>query len=196
MDDGTRLISGFTRKWCLKERRFETAEQNKTAICKSPLLEKNIRRSVTVYRHEIHLLRPCLFFCRSRRQDVAFDPFITPNPLAKDIDVDKVAADFILVSHGHGDHVADVIEIARRTGATVIASYEVGTWFEGKGLKNVQAMNHGGSAKMDFGRVKLTSAIHSSSMPDGAYGGNPCGFVVEANDGKFYYSGEPRSATT
>lgn len=119
-----------------------------------------------------------------------FDPFISPNPLAKEIDVKKVAADFILVSHGHGDHVADVIDIANRTGATVIAPFEVGTWFEGKGVKNVQAMNHGGAAKMDFGRVKLTSAIHSSSMPDGSYGGNPCGFVIESTDGNFYYSGD------
>ena len=119
-----------------------------------------------------------------------FDPFITPNPLAKKIDIAKIAADFILVSHGHGDHVADVIDIAKRTGATIITSYEVGTWFEGKGMKNVQAMNHGGAAKMDFGRVKLTSAIHSSSMPDGSYGGNPCGFILESRDGNFYYSGD------
>jgi L-ascorbate metabolism protein UlaG (beta-lactamase superfamily) len=119
-----------------------------------------------------------------------FDPFISPNPLAKEIDVKKVAADFILVSHGHEDHVADVIDIAKRTGATVIAPYEVGTWFEGKGVKNVQAMNHGGAAKMPFGRVKLTSAIHSSSMPDGSYGGNPCGFIIETSEGNFYYSGD------
>jgi L-ascorbate metabolism protein UlaG (beta-lactamase superfamily) len=119
-----------------------------------------------------------------------FDPFISPNPLAKKIDIDKVRVDFILVSHGHGDHVADVVEIARRTGAKVIAPYEVGSWFEGKGVTNIQSMNHGGSAKLDFGRVKLTSAIHSSSMPDGSYGGNPCGFLVETSDGNFYYSGD------
>ena len=119
-----------------------------------------------------------------------FDPFISPNPLAKKIDVSKVAADFILVSHGHGDHVADVVEIAKRTGAKVIAPFEVGSWFENKGVKNVQSMNHGGAAQLDFGRVKLTSAIHSSSMPDGSYGGNPSGFVVESSDGNFYYSGD------
>src|SRR5687768_1424710 len=79
-----------------------------------------------------------------------FDPFISPNPLAKEIDVKKVVADFILVSHGHEDHVADVFDIAKRTGAPVIAPYEVGTWLEGKGVKNVQAMNHGGAAKMPF----------------------------------------------
>jgi L-ascorbate metabolism protein UlaG (beta-lactamase superfamily) len=123
-------------------------------------------------------------------QALLFDPFITPNPLAQGIDIGSVVADFILVSHGHGDHVADVVAIAQRTAATVIAPFEVGDWFEKKGVKNVQAMNHGGAAKMDFGRVKLTAAIHSNSMPDGSYGGNPCGFVIESADGNFYYSGD------
>jgi L-ascorbate metabolism protein UlaG (beta-lactamase superfamily) len=119
-----------------------------------------------------------------------FDPFITPNPLAERIDTGKIAADFILVSHGHGDHVADLVDIARRTGATVIAPFEAGSWFEQKGVNNVQAMNHGGAARASFGRVQLTVAVHSSSMPDGSYGGNPCGFVIESNDGNFYYSGD------
>ena len=130
------------------------------------------------------------FAVQANGKTLLFDPFISPNPLAKKIDVSKVAADFILVSHGHGDHVADVVEIANRTSAKVIAPFEVGSWFEKKGVKNVQSMNHGGAAKMDFGRVKLTSAIHSSSMPDGSYGGNPAGFVIESNDGNFYYSGD------
>ncbi len=119
-----------------------------------------------------------------------FDPFITPNPLAKKIDITKVAADFILVSHGHGDHVADVVDIAKRTNATVIAPVEVGDWFEAKGVKNTMSGNHGGTIKTDFGRVKLTVAVHSSSMPDGSYGGNPCGFVIESKDGNFYYAGD------
>lgn len=119
-----------------------------------------------------------------------FDPFITPNPLAKEIDVEKIHADFILVSHGHGDHVGDVIAIAKRTDAMVIAPYEVGSWFENKGVANVRAMNHGGAARTGFGRVKLTAAVHSSSMPDGGYGGNPCGFVIESAEGNFYYSGD------
>lgn len=123
-------------------------------------------------------------------ETLLFDPFITPNPLAKKIDAGRIAADFILVSHGHGDHVADVVDIAKRTGATVIAPFEVGSWFEQKGVRNVQAMNHGGAARTSFGRVKLTAAVHSSSMPDGSYGGNPCGFVVESSDGNFYYSGD------
>jgi L-ascorbate metabolism protein UlaG (beta-lactamase superfamily) len=119
-----------------------------------------------------------------------FDPFITPNPLAEKVDIKKIPADFILVSHGHSDHVADVVEIAKRTGATVIAPFEVGCWFEEKGVANVQAMNHGGAARMPFGRVKLTAAIHSSSMPDGRYGGNPAGFLIETSNGSFYYSGD------
>jgi L-ascorbate metabolism protein UlaG (beta-lactamase superfamily) len=119
-----------------------------------------------------------------------FDPFISPNPLAKEIDLKKISADCILVSHGHGDHVADVIEIAKTTKAQVIAPFEVGSWFEGKGVENVQSMNHGGATKTGFGRVKLTAAIHSSSMPDGSYGGNPCGFVIETREGNFYYSGD------
>lgn len=119
-----------------------------------------------------------------------FDPFITPNPLAAHIDVNGIAADYILLSHGHEDHVADVKAIAGRTGATVIAPYEVGSWFEKQGIQNVQSMNHGGCAKMPFGRVQLTNAVHSSSMPDGSYGGNLCGFVIESSDGNFYYSGD------
>ena len=119
-----------------------------------------------------------------------FDPYITPNPLAKGIAIEKIPADFILVSHGHGDHVADVLAIAQRTGARVIAPYEVANWFQGKGLKSVQGMNHGGAASTEFGRVKLTAAIHSSSMPDDSYGGNPCGFVIESSEGNFYYSGD------
>ncbi len=123
-------------------------------------------------------------------QTLLFDPFIKPNPLAQEIDIAKIAADFILVSHGHGDHVADVAEIAGRTGATVITSYEPSAWLEKQGVKNVHGMNHGGAAKFPFGRVKLTNAVHSSSMPDGSYGGNPAGFVVEAAEGNFYYSGD------
>ena len=119
-----------------------------------------------------------------------FDPFITPNPLAEEIDLKKITADYLLISHGHGDHVADVIELAAQTRATLIAPYEVGSWFENKGVENVQSMNHGGAAATSFGRVKLTAAIHSSSMPDGSYGGNPAGFVIETKDGNFYYSGD------
>ncbi len=119
-----------------------------------------------------------------------FDPFISDNPLAEKIDLERIKADYILVSHGHGDHIGDAVALAKRTGATVIAPFEVGSWLEKQGLEKVQGMNHGGSAKAGFGRVKLTAAVHSSSLPDGSYGGNPAGFVVGSSDGNFYYSGD------
>ena len=119
-----------------------------------------------------------------------FDPFITGNPLAKNIDVKKVPADFILVSHGHDDHVGDAVEIAKRTGALVIANYEVATWLNQKGAPRVHPLNHGGGFQFDFGRAKFVNAIHSSSLPDGTFGGNPGGFVVESVDGNFYFSGD------
>jgi L-ascorbate metabolism protein UlaG (beta-lactamase superfamily) len=119
-----------------------------------------------------------------------FDPFISGNPLATASDVQKVPADFILVSHGHGDHVGDAVEIAKRTGALVIASFEVATWLNQQGAPRVHPLNHGGGFQFDFGRAKFVNAIHSSTMPDGTYGGNPGGFVVESAEGNFYYSGD------
>ena len=119
-----------------------------------------------------------------------FDPFITPNPLAAGIDLNSVRADYILVSHGHEDHLADAVGLAKRTGATVIANYEVATWLGKKGAGKIHPLNHGGACAFDFGRVKFVNAIHSSSLPDGAYGGNPGGFVVESAQGNFYYSGD------
>ena len=192
MDDRALLLFRLHQKTLPQGARgFQTATNKRRLAARAPLLLENTRNLWLIYRAmKFTYYGHACFSVEAGGKTLLFDPFITPNPLAKKIDVNKIAADFILVSHGHGDHVADVIDIAKRTGATVIASYEVGTWFEGKGVKNVQAMNHGGAAKMDFGRVKLTSAIHSSSMPDGSYGGNPCGFVIESSDGNFYYSGD------
>jgi L-ascorbate metabolism protein UlaG (beta-lactamase superfamily) len=119
-----------------------------------------------------------------------FDPFITPNPLADGIDIGSVRADYILVSHGHQDHLADAVSLAKRTGATVIANYEVATWLGKQGAPKVHPLNHGGACSFDFGRVKFVNAIHSSSLPDGACGGNPGGFVVESAEGNFYYCGD------
>lgn len=119
-----------------------------------------------------------------------FDPFITPNSLAKHIDISLIPADYILISHGHEDHVADALAIAKRTNATVVANYEVAMWLGKRGAEKVHAMNHGGWAMFEFGPVKYVNAIHSSSMPDGSYGGNPGGFIVESSEGNFYYSGD------
>jgi L-ascorbate metabolism protein UlaG (beta-lactamase superfamily) len=138
---------------------------------------------VTFYGH-------ACFSVQVKNRPLLFDPFISGNPLARTIDVKKVPADFILVSHGHGDHVGDAVEIARHTNALVIASFEVATWLNKQGAPRVHPMNHGGGYNFDFGRVKFVSAIHSSTMPDGTFGGNPGGFVVESGEGNFYYSGD------
>jgi L-ascorbate metabolism protein UlaG (beta-lactamase superfamily) len=119
-----------------------------------------------------------------------FDPFISPNELAKHINIQTIKADYILVSHGHNDHVADVESIAKRTGAKLICNWEIHNWFSKKGLENIHAMNTGGKIKLDFGSVKCVAAQHSSSMFDGTYGGNPMGFVVESSQGNFYYAGD------
>lgn len=119
-----------------------------------------------------------------------FDPFITPNPLAESVDVDAIKPDYILLSHGHADHVADVEKIALQSGAQLIGNFEVIQWFATKGLANGHPMNSGGSHLFEFGRVTYTPAIHSSSMPDGSYGGQPGGFRVETEEGAFYYSGD------
>lgn len=121
-----------------------------------------------------------------------FDPFISGNPHAKHIDIQTIPADYILLSHGHQDHVLDAEAIARRTGAKLIANFEVITWFEKKGLTNVHHMNTGGQAHFDFGAVKCVNAVHSSSMPDGSYGGHPNGFVItpKGSEQSFYYAGD------
>lgn len=119
-----------------------------------------------------------------------FDPFITPNELAKDIDVSKIEADFMLLSHGHEDHVADAVSLAKQTGAKVITNFEIANWLGTQGIDNVHPMNHGGKWKFDFGTVKYVHAVHSSMLPDGSNGGNPGGFVVETAEGSFYYAGD------
>ncbi|QXV66054.1 metal-dependent hydrolase [Mucilaginibacter achroorhodeus] len=119
-----------------------------------------------------------------------FDPFITGNPLAKDVDVNTLKPDFILVSHGHGDHVGDLVDIAKRTGAKVICIAEIANWLGNQGVENVHGMNIGGAFNFDFGRVKMVNAIHSSALPDGSNGGNPAGFVVYGGSKTVYFAGD------
>jgi L-ascorbate metabolism protein UlaG (beta-lactamase superfamily) len=119
-----------------------------------------------------------------------FDPFITPNELAKDIRLEDIAADYILLTHGHFDHVNDAVALAKQTGATVIANFEVATWLGKQGVEKTHPMNIGGGYQFDFGRVKLTTAIHSSTMPDGANGGTAGGFLISGEEGAFYYAGD------
>ncbi|HEU4633598.1 MAG TPA: metal-dependent hydrolase [Flavisolibacter sp.] len=123
-------------------------------------------------------------------KNLVFDPFITPNELAKHINLADIKADYILTSHGHADHLADCEQLAKQTGATVIGAFEVVEWLNKKGVANYHPMNIGGKWRFDFGTVKCTNAIHSSALPDGSYGGNPLGFIVTTNDKIFYYSGD------
>jgi L-ascorbate metabolism protein UlaG (beta-lactamase superfamily) len=119
-----------------------------------------------------------------------FDPFITQNPLAAHIDFNAIPCDFILQSHGHGDHIADTVALAARTGATVIGAFEVTEWLKKQGVQNAHPMNIGGKWIFDDIKVKCVVAVHSSSMPDGTYGGTAMGFVVESAEGNFYYAGD------
>ncbi|UYQ95256.1 metal-dependent hydrolase [Chitinophaga horti] len=123
-------------------------------------------------------------------KDVLFDPFITPNDLAKHINVADVKADYIFVSHAHFDHMNDGINIALRTGAKVVANWEIYNWFGKNGITNAQPMNPGGKWEFDFGKVKCVPAHHSSSFPDGSYGGVASGFVFHTAEGSFYYTGD------
>ena len=116
---------------------------------------------------------------------ILIDPFFSGNPAAT-ISADKVKADFILVTHGHGDHLGDTLEIARRTGALVISNHEIAGWLGKQGLKT-HGQHLGGGHMHPFGYLKLTMALHGSDLPDGSYGGNPTGMLVTTNDGKKVY---------
>lgn len=122
-------------------------------------------------------------------KNLLFDPFITPNPKAAHININQIDVDYILVSHGHGDHVADVEAIAKSTGATLIANFEVGEWFRAKGVRSIEGMNLGGKKQFEFGEVRCVNAVHSSVLPDGTPGGNPMGFLIQGEK-KFYFSGD------
>ena len=138
---------------------------------------------VTYYGH-------ACFAAEVANRTLLFDPFITGNELARNVNVNKVPADYILISHGHGDHVGDAASIAKRTGATIVSNFEIVVWFSKQGLQKGHPLNHGGGHQFDFGRVQFVNAVHSSGLPDGTYGGNPGGFVVESGEGNFYYSGD------
>lgn len=135
------------------------------------------------------------FAVELNNKKIVFDPFITPNELARNVDVNSIEADYILVSHGHADHVADLETLAKNTEATVVSNFEVSGWIESKGVSKVHPMNQGGKKEFDFGTVKCVNAIHSSSLPDGSYGGNPVGFIITSTEGAFYYSGDTALTT-
>jgi L-ascorbate metabolism protein UlaG (beta-lactamase superfamily) len=121
-----------------------------------------------------------------------FDPFITGNDNAQHVDINAIAPDTILITHGHGDHIGDAVAIAASSGATVIANYEIATWLTAQGVEKTIGLNLGGHADVGGGaaRVQLVPAWHSSVLPDGTNGGTPGGFVVTHKNGTFYYSGD------
>lgn len=120
---------------------------------------------------------------------IIVDPFISGNELAQHIDINTLKADYIFITHAHGDHILDVETIAKNTGAVIVSNAEIAGYYETKGFKT-HPMNHGGAWTFDFGIVKYVNAIHSSSFPDGTYGGQPGGFVIEAEEKNVYISGD------
>jgi L-ascorbate metabolism protein UlaG (beta-lactamase superfamily) len=117
------------------------------------------------------------------------DPFISANPLAKDIDIQTLKADYILLTHAHQDHILDVEAIAKRTKAKIVSNYEIVSHYQNLGFDG-HPMNLGGSWQFDFGRLHMVNAIHTSSFPDGSYGGQPGGFVIESEEGNLYIAGD------
>ncbi len=121
---------------------------------------------------------------------VLIDPFISENPLSKDkVDIDTIKADYILLTHAHQDHILDAEYIARKNNATIVSNYEIAMHYQKKGIE-VHPMNHGGIWHFDFGKVKYVNAVHTSSFPDGTYGGQPGGFIIEGEHKNIYIAGD------
>ena len=129
------------------------------------------------------------FLIEAKGATLLIDPFLTGNSLAP-VRAEEVNADYILVSHGHGDHVGDTISIAKRTGATVISNFEIQNWLSAQGVENTHPQHIGGGVDYPWGRVKLTIAQHGSALPDGTYGGNPTGFLLYIEGKKIYHAGD------
>jgi len=136
---------------------------------------------------ELTFLGHACFLIKGGGATLLIDPFLTGNPQAA-VKASEVTADYILVSHGHGDHLGDALDIARRTGATIISNFEICTWFQNQGYDNVHPHHIGGGFNYPFGRVKLTIAHHGSALPDGTYGGNPAGFLLTIEGKKIYHA--------
>lgn len=127
--------------------------------------------------------------------EVLVDPFITANEKAAGkVDIAHLNPDYILITHAHQDHILDVESICKRSDSVIVSNYEIAMHYEAKGFK-VHPMNHGGSWNFDFGKVKYTNAIHTSSFPDGSYGGQPGGFIISAGEKVIYIAGDTALTT-
>lgn len=130
------------------------------------------------------------FMVKTNGKSILFDPFISPNPLASAIKLDTILPDYVLLSHGHSDHIADAVEICKNANCTAVGIWETIAWIEKQGIGKTHPMNIGGAWNFDFGSLKMVNAVHSSSLPDGNTGGNPAGFVVQNEQDCFYYAGD------
>ncbi len=124
--------------------------------------------------------------------ELLFDPFITPNELARHIDIDSVQPDYILLSHAHEDHVADLEVVQKKKSAQVIAIVETAAWVQQKGISEdkVIAMNFGGTLSLPFGTAKMVYALHTNSTPEGDYAGVPAGYLLSIDGKKIYFAGD------
>jgi len=130
------------------------------------------------------------FEIKTGKHTLLFDPYITPNPLVENKDISGLNPDYILITHGHNDHIFDAEAIAKNANATIITNHEISLWYQEKGVESVHGMNIGGKFEFDFGMVEMVNALHSSSLPGGRYGGNPAGFVVKTAEMAFYHAGD------
>jgi len=139
---------------------------------------------------KFHYYGHSCFSLTANNKTLLFDPFISDNPKVNTIDIEDIQCDYILLSHGHADHIADCQSIAKRTGAKVVCAWEIHEWLNKKGIENTHPMNTGGS--WDFGdfKVKCVVAQHSSGLPDGSYGGSPMGFIIWLGGQTIYFAGD------
>ncbi len=138
---------------------------------------------------ELTYLGHSTFLLKLSTATLLFDPFISPNPAARDINIQELKPDYIMITHGHEDHVTDAEAIAKSCDAKIVSNFEIVSWYGQKGVQG-HPMNFGGQWKFKFGNVRSVVAVHSSVMPDGAYGGNPGGFIIDADGKSCYFAGD------
>ncbi|BDD04312.1 metal-dependent hydrolase [Aureibacter tunicatorum] len=140
---------------------------------------------------KIKFLGHSCFFIEANGKNIIIDPFVSPNPQAAHLNINDIKVDYILLTHGHEDHIADVENVLKNNPqAMIVSNYEIVVHYAKKGFDKGHPMNVGGSKEFDFGKVKMVNAIHSSSFPDGSYAGVPAGFVIESEGKAIYHAGD------